>query len=162
MSLKKVLAIYSDLNIVLLLIQQSNLLTLKIISGLFVLIVRENFCGTNNIKFILNKLSEYSVDTLLQRKLSYNEIEAFTNKVRGGVWPEIEGGKPSYIISGFFTQFDVLQFTNEFKNIVRKHFRKPGSFPVSVLHSSDNEHLAYHHLSLLESSDANFLNQFLK
>jgi hypothetical protein len=90
---------------------------------------------------------------VLTMPLNKEEVDKVTSEVRGGCWPLVEGGKASHIVIARFCSViskDLLKFTGGLKHAFRKKFYNKGSNGgFSVVHSSDSELLAAHHIALI-------------
>jgi hypothetical protein len=121
--------------------------------GSVVFFVRESHA--NCVEEIRQMLCLGGVDIRVSGPISKDEFLGLKNQIRGGAWPDVDGGGAVHYFAGVFQLENgesLLNRTGALKYRIREKLGSRGvGLGVSVLHSSDTEFLAAHHLRLLLS-----------
>ena len=132
--------------------------------GLIIFFVRSaNFDQVNNIK---EAIENFTKNNSLFFNLDKSQIDICLKKIRGSNWSEIDGGLPSHIIITQMSIKNDLEYIKTAKKI-KEFLRNKKKFSRTLLcnksqvvHSSDNNLLAFHYLKILKFNE-NKIRNFL-
>ena len=132
--------------------------------GLIIFFVRSaNFDQVNNIKEVIENFTE---NKSLFFNLNKSQIDTCSKKIRGSNWSDNDGGLPSHIIiANLRIQNDLEYIKNskkikEFLRSKKKFSRTKLCNTSKVVHSSDNNLLAFHYLKILKFNE-NKIRKFI-
>ena len=132
--------------------------------GLIIFFVRSaNFDQVNNIKEVIQKFTK---NDSLFFNLDKSQIDICLKKIRGSNWSDLDGGLPSHIIitkmrikndsDYIITAKNIKEFLRSKKKFSRTLLCKTSQ----VVHSSDNNLLAFHYLKILKFNE-NKIRKFI-
>ena len=146
------------------LVVKENIGSINLPIGLIIFFVRSaNFDQVNNIKEVIENFTK---NKTLFFNLNKSQINTCSKKIRGSNWSDNDGGLPSHIIITKMNIQNDLEYIKNSKKI-KEFLRSNKKFSRTLLcntsqvvHSSDNNLLAFHYLKILKFNE-NKIREFI-